>query len=117
MSPTKTEDNKDRTAADDYLEPRQYVAANLRDALSLVPDTGDWHGQLRHWCDAQGGIYKPNRCSDQVSYYQMRDERDALKARLRALELAALRLASSLGGEKINAATAQAIIDLNEAIK
>lgn len=35
--------------AEAYLEPREYVAANLEEALKLVPDTGDWHGQLRLW--------------------------------------------------------------------
>lgn len=37
---------------DNMLEPRPYVAANLLAALDLVTDTGDWHGQLRQWCEA-----------------------------------------------------------------
>lgn len=39
---------------------REYVAANLRAALALVPDTGDWHGELRGWCDAHKGDREPN---------------------------------------------------------
>ena len=39
-----------------------YVATNLLDALSLVPDTGDWHGALRTWCQQNAtGNLKPNR--------------------------------------------------------
>ena len=29
-----------------------YQAANLLAALPLVPDTGDWHGELRLKCEA-----------------------------------------------------------------
>lgn len=39
-----------------------YVATNLLDALSQVPDTGDWHGALRSWCRAtMTGKLRPNR--------------------------------------------------------
>lgn len=41
-----------------------YVATNLGDALSLVPDTGDWHGALRSWCQQHAtGKLKPNRAA------------------------------------------------------
>lgn len=40
---------------------RQYMAANLLDALEQVPDTGDWHGALRIWCEAHRGEATPNR--------------------------------------------------------
>lgn len=43
------------------LSPLEYVAANLEAALALVPDTGDWHGQLRHWCARWKGDCKPNQ--------------------------------------------------------
>lgn len=49
-----------RNHLDGYLEPRDYVAANLFAALALVPDTGDWHGQLRHWCEAHRKDVTPN---------------------------------------------------------
>lgn len=39
-----------------------YVATNLLDALEQVPDTGDWHGALRMWCErTKTGSVKPNR--------------------------------------------------------
>jgi hypothetical protein len=28
-----------------------YLAANLLQALTLVPDTGDWHGEMRLWAE------------------------------------------------------------------
>lgn len=37
-----------------------YVAANLRAALDLIPDTGDWHGLLRGWCDRNDRGIAPN---------------------------------------------------------
>lgn len=48
------------------LDP--YHAANLLEALKLVPDTGDWHGSLRIACqmvlDEQPA--KPNRTAEQM---------------------------------------------------
>lgn len=39
-----------------------YLATNLRDALDQVPDTGDWHGALRSWCErAMSGRMIVNR--------------------------------------------------------
>lgn len=39
-----------------------YVATNLLDALVQVPDTGDWHGALRAWCQrTMTGKISPNR--------------------------------------------------------
>jgi hypothetical protein len=39
-----------------------YVATNLLDALQQVPDTGDWHGALRAWCERhKSGNLKANR--------------------------------------------------------
>lgn len=37
-----------------------YVAANLAEALKRVPDTGDWHGAVRMWCERNRGDVKPN---------------------------------------------------------
>lgn len=39
-----------------------YVATNLLDALEQVPNTGDWHGEVRLWCEAnKTGKLKPLR--------------------------------------------------------
>lgn len=50
---------------DECLEPRDYVAVNLREALKNAPNTGDWHGQLMKWCDfhLEGKDIKPNETS------------------------------------------------------
>lgn len=41
---------------------QDYLATNLLDALTLVPDTGDWHGALRSWCEqTMSGTLTPNR--------------------------------------------------------
>jgi hypothetical protein len=47
---------------DNAWEPRGYVAANLLEALKLVKDTGDWHGQLKAWCEyhLEKQPYSPN---------------------------------------------------------
>jgi hypothetical protein len=39
-----------------------YMATNLLDALEQVPNTGDWHGAVRTWCEQhRTGRLKPNR--------------------------------------------------------
>ena len=45
-----------------FLEPRDYVAANLRLALCSIPDadTGDWYRLVLNWCDANAGDCQPN---------------------------------------------------------
>lgn len=53
--------------AEAYLNPRPYVAANLEAALKLVPDTGDWHGQLRLWAAHFKGDAKPNVSAEQMA--------------------------------------------------
>lgn len=47
-----------------------YHAANLREALKLVPDTGDWHGSLRIVCDMvleRDGRLNPNQTAEQMA--------------------------------------------------
>lgn len=47
---------------DEAWQPRPYVAANLKAALAAIPDTGDWHGQLRYWCERElDGLDTPPR--------------------------------------------------------
>lgn len=53
--------------AEAYLQPREYVAANLEAALALVPDTGDWHGQLRLWAAHFKRDAKPNETAKQMA--------------------------------------------------
>ena len=50
------------TNIDECLEPRDYVAANLKEALIYVHNTGDWYGQLMNWCNfhLEGKDIKPN---------------------------------------------------------
>lgn len=48
-----------------------YEAHNLLEALKLVPDTGDWHGQLRARCEAVIDKYPqeyggPNQTAEQM---------------------------------------------------
>jgi hypothetical protein len=39
-----------------------YLATNLLELLRAAPDTGDWHGVLRAWCERQSsGKIEPNR--------------------------------------------------------
>lgn len=49
-----------------------YHAANLLEALRLVPDTGDWHGSLRIACAmtlSQGKAVPPNATAEQMREY------------------------------------------------
>ena len=48
------------------LFPTDYIAANLFEALKIVPDTGDWHGQLRAWCERWKGETLPNKTADEM---------------------------------------------------
>lgn len=45
-----------------------YHAANLLEALRLIPDTGDWHGSLRIACGIAlrevGGHHTPNATAE-----------------------------------------------------
>lgn len=52
--PRSPQENYDHMILGDEAHPstRDYVATNLLAALDLVPDTGDWHGQVRLWCEA-----------------------------------------------------------------
>lgn len=47
-----------------------YEAVNLLEALKLVPQTGDWHGQLRFRCEAvlakYGHKHVPNQTAEQM---------------------------------------------------
>jgi hypothetical protein len=57
------------------LDP--YEAVNLLEALKLVPDTGDWHGQLRFRAQAVVDKYgteytRPNQTAEQMKE-RMRD--------------------------------------------
>jgi hypothetical protein len=43
---------------------KDYVATNLLDALTLVPNTGDWYNDLKSWCERHStGRLKANRNS------------------------------------------------------
>lgn len=45
-----------------------YLATNLLDALSQVPDTGDWHAAVRAWCERYStGKFTPLRSSSSPS--------------------------------------------------
>ena len=47
----------------------EYHAVNLREALKLIPDTGDWHGSLRAACDIvldDHPVAKPNQTAAQM---------------------------------------------------
>lgn len=50
-----------------------YEALNLLEALRLVPDTGDWHGQLRLRCanvlskHGSMGFMRPNQTAEQMA--------------------------------------------------
>lgn len=56
---------------------RAYVAANLREALELVPDTGDWHGALRQWCAENVGDLKPNMTANEMRSVTPKTDEDA----------------------------------------
>jgi hypothetical protein len=49
-----------------------YEAVNLLEALKLVPDTGDWHGQLRFRCQQVLRVYgdderlRPNATAEEM---------------------------------------------------
>ena len=54
----------------EYVGPLgEYIAVNLREALKLVPDNGDWHALLRQACDAaipEGSTQGPNQTAEQM---------------------------------------------------
>jgi hypothetical protein len=57
-----------------------YLATNLLELLRAAPDTGDWHGVLRAWCERQSsGKIEPNRPGGGVV---SRAEHEALSAEL-----------------------------------
>lgn len=54
-----------------------YEAANLLEALKLVPDTGDWHGQLRFRAQAVlrfYGEHAPNQTAEQMREHTSRGQ-------------------------------------------
>lgn len=44
-----------------HPDTRDYVATNLLEHVDKMPNTGDWHGQLRQWArENSTGKLKPN---------------------------------------------------------
>ena len=52
----------------EYVGPLgEYIAANLREVLKVIPDTGDWHALVRWACDkalGDGSAQGPNQTAE-----------------------------------------------------
>lgn len=44
-----------------WVTSKEYIAANLLEALKFCPNTGDWHAELKYWCEQNKGTCQPNQ--------------------------------------------------------